>query len=454
VSTPWLGALSAAAGAAVASVWADGVATGAVVVEAGDAVAAAAAGRATNGISRGSIGAASGTGSGVAAALAVVSAAWEDGAAGGSVASLFVSAGEATGLATGGAGSLVVSTGAVGVLVRAEVLGLAAVVGGCAGPAAGLSAAERLAIRVVLIAWLAAAPDGLGLAMACAGAAGGAVAADACVTWTPANGRFVACGAASGPATRCAGGGAAAVAAVDVEAAAAGIEFAEFAGAGVVTVGPADSVWATGAACVRDVKLVDAIGALGATADFTAEPAAGWAASAAMAAAGGLAWLAVAVLVVVAPTLPAALALPAAGAGVEGAATPAAGRAPVAPVSPEISETSSCSAELASFAVESTSAPTSAGMALSVALLLGSGARPALAACGEVTTGRVKPAAAPDGATADVDVGGVAAAGVTGVGGPSTAIRAANASLKPSPLRPAAGALAGSLGSAGLAVVT
>jgi len=54
----------------------------------------------------------------------------------------------------------------------------------------------------------------------------------------------------------------------------------------------------------------------------------------------------------------------------------------------------------------------------------------------------------------DEAVDDVTVVALTGAGGPRTAISAANASLKPSPLRPAAGALAGSFGSAGLAVVT
>jgi len=344
------------------SVRTGGVPTGALLVEAAEDVAGVVAGRATNGISRGSIGAESGAGSDVTTAPAVVSAVWADGAAGGSSVWLIVSSNDTTGLATGGAGSLEVWTGTVGAPVRAEVLGLAE---GVAGSGA-----------------------------------------------------------------------------VDAEAAATGIELAELAAADVPTVGPADWLRATATAGVWAVRLVDAVGALGAAADLTAEPAAGGPAS-------------LAAVAVAAPTSFAALALPAAGAGVEGGVIPvAAGCAPVAPAPLEIRVTSSCSAALASFAVESTSAPTSVAAALAVALLLGELPGPALATRGEATSGRLKPAAAPDGATADVDVGGVSAAGVTGVGGPSTAIRAAKASLKPSLLRPAAGALAGSRGSGGFAVVT
>ena len=87
----------------------------------------------------------------------------------------------------------------------------------------------------------------------------------------------------------------------------------------------------------------------------------------------------------------------------------------------------------------------------------------AAARCGAVvggaTTGSLNPMVTPAvelAATAleDEAVDDVTVVALTGAGGPRTAISAANASLKPSPLRPAAGALAGSFGSAGLAVVT
>jgi hypothetical protein len=368
-------------------------------------VAGAAAGRATNGISLGSIGVA---GRGVASPLTAVS--------------------------TVGRGSLDASTNVAAALVVAKALVLAgtlgpAVLDGCAGSTGGVGASESVAGPAVLAGALPAltltTPDG---------ASGGAVAVKRCVTWTAAVGGLLACSGVIGAATRCADAAVTAGGAVGAEVPAARI-------------GAVEAIGAVVAGLAVEARAVEA------------RAVEAGAVEAGPAAAGGV-WavmrltsLALAAWGVGAPTSLAALIAAAAGAGVDaGATAAAAGWAVVAPVSLEISATSSCSAELASVVVESASTSVSVGLA--VAPLLGGTTEPALAAGGVATTGSLKPIAPPDAATAEVDGAGVAATAVMGAGGPMTAIRAANASLKPSPLRAALGALAGSLGSAGLAVVT